>query len=264
VRPNKTTRVSPEVCFLGYARQFLWMLEIIGNSGVADIKITGLKLVLVHSRKSVRHIARAVMSMVANKSRCIQRLVAEEFFEFGDFVVGLVEIFLGVGGVAVLERVVGFVEEQGHALLAGDYVGAEAVAGGGLLLLEGVEAFVYGVSSDTEFFAVFGEARNFLGVWYCIGRRYGCGCAGRLRYWSLRRLRAGSGRAATYADGSTSAGDRCGAVLGRRYRGVRTRDLDIAVGSGADAATRTFDRYIAFVIDGDSDAWSLNGDRRIR
>ena len=63
-------------------------------------------------------------------------LVAEEFFEFGDFGVGLVEIFLGVGGVAVLEGVVGFLEEESHALLGGDHVGAEAQAGGGLLLLE--------------------------------------------------------------------------------------------------------------------------------
>lgn len=54
--------------------------------------------------------------------------MAEEFFEFGDFGVGLVEIFLGVGGVAVLQGVVGFVEEQRHALLGGDHVGAEAQA----------------------------------------------------------------------------------------------------------------------------------------
>jgi hypothetical protein len=133
--------------------------------GLQTSKSRGLGQSFCIAGKSVRHIARAVMSMVANTSRYIQRLVAEEFFEFGDFAVGLVEIFLGVGGVAVLERVVGFVEEQGHALLAGDHVGAEAVAGGRLLLLEGVEAFVYGVGSDAEFFAVFGEAPNFLGVW---------------------------------------------------------------------------------------------------
>lgn len=54
--------------------------------------------------------------------------MAEEFFEFGDFGVGLVEIFLGVGGVAVLQGVVAFFEEEAHALLGGDHVGTEAEA----------------------------------------------------------------------------------------------------------------------------------------
>lgn len=107
-------------------------------------------------------------------------LVAEEFFEFGDFGVGLVEIFLGVGGVAFLEGVVGFVEEEGHALLGADHVGAEAVAGAGLLLFEGVEAFVDGVGADAEFFAVVGEALHFVGGWAGTWWHGGGRSAGRL------------------------------------------------------------------------------------
>ena len=54
--------------------------------------------------------------------------MAEEFFEFGNFGVGLVEIFLGVGGVSMLQGVVSFFEEEAHALLGGNHVGAEAEA----------------------------------------------------------------------------------------------------------------------------------------
>src|SRR5579863_4282665 len=104
--------------------------------------------------------------------------MAEEFFEFGDFGVGLVEIFLGVGGVAVLEGVVGFFEEEAHALLGGDHIGAEAEAGGGLLLLESVEAFGDGVGADAEFFTVVGEALNLVGGWAEVGWRDGGGRAG--------------------------------------------------------------------------------------
>ena len=100
---------------------------------------------------------------------------------------------------------------------AGDHVGAEAVAGGGLLLLEGVEAFVYGVGSDAEFFAVFGEALNFLGVWYCDRQAVRLRVRWAAALMELAPTACGEADAsAAYADGSASAGDRCGAVLGRR------------------------------------------------
>lgn len=54
--------------------------------------------------------------------------MAEEFFEFGDLGVGLVEILLGVGGVSVLQGIVSFFKEEAHALLGGNHVGAEAEA----------------------------------------------------------------------------------------------------------------------------------------
>ena len=116
-------------------------------------------------------------------------LVAEEFFEFGDFGVGLVEIFLGVGGVAAVEGVVTFFEEEGHALLGGDHVGSESIAGRGLLFFEPVEAFLDGVGASLEFVGVFRDAIDFFiggaGAW----RRHGS--AGRLLCY--RGLRCGAG-----------------------------------------------------------------------
>ena len=86
-----------------------------------------------------------------------------------------------------------FFEEEAHALLGGDHVGAEAVAGGGLLLLESVEAFVDGVGADAEFFTVVGEALNFVGGWAGVGRRDGGGRAGRLlRHGGLRGCASGA------------------------------------------------------------------------
>ncbi len=119
--------------------------------------------------------------------------MAEEFFELGDFTVGLVEIFLCVGGVAVLQGVVAFFEEEAHALLGGNHVGAEAKAGGGLLLFEPVEAFADGVGAGLEFVAFVVEAVD-LGVgWFgALGRRHGGGSARRSLGESGLRRRTGS------------------------------------------------------------------------
>ena len=92
-----------------------------------------------------------------------------------------------------MEGVVGFVEEQGHALLGAHHVGAEAEAGSGLLLLEGVEAFGDGVGADAEFFAVVGEALDFIGGRVCGWRRDGGGSAGGLLRYCCLRGGAGGG-----------------------------------------------------------------------
>lgn len=105
----------------------------------------------------------------------------EEFLDGLEFGFGHVQIFFGVLGILLLHGILRLVEVGFHALLGGDDVSAQAVAGGSLLALQIIQRLRRGRGAAVEIIVFL---LDFLGLRSRIGLGLG----------SLRVICAGDGR----------------------------------------------------------------------